>query len=204
MRKDYLGVDFRSGGDRDPMGKLIRAIRGTQNERAGTTQQPVKEDDLRSERGVDYTRLRDLLKAQNWKAADKETLEVMLQAVGRKSQGYFDYDSIENFPCTDLRTIDQLWVKYSNGHFGFSVQKRIWLKCGGKVDYETEKALGDAVGWRKNNSWLDYKDITFTLNAPEGHLPGVQRVVGEISRVGRCFGIGILVVFFSRVSACEV
>jgi HTH-type transcriptional regulator/antitoxin HigA len=58
-------------------------------------------------------------------------------------------NSIENFPCDDLRTIDQLWVKYSQGRFGFSVQKKIWLEVGGKVDYDTECKLGDRVGWRK-------------------------------------------------------
>ena len=171
VRKDYLGVDFRSGGDPDPIGKLIRAIRGTQNDRAGSTHPPTQEDDLRSERGIDYKPLRDLLKAQNWKAADKETLKVMLQAAGSEEERWLNTDSIENFPCTDLRTIDQLWVKYSNEHFGFSVQKRIWLKCGGRVDYETEKVLGEAVGWRKNDSWKWSDDITFNLDAPTGHLP---------------------------------
>ena len=172
-------IDFGSGSFLDAMGKLIKAISG---------KNPII---LSSEKGVDYTRLRDLLKAQDWKAADEETFQVMLQAAGRKSQRYFDYDSIENFPCTDLRTIDQLWVQYSNGHFGFSVQKRIWLQCGGKYDMETEIALGDALGWRKNNSWLDYKDITFTLNAPEGHLPwrrSWRTARGYLGWVGFGFG----------------
>ncbi|HYX15858.1 MAG TPA: GUN4 domain-containing protein [Nostoc sp.] len=52
-------------------------------------------------------------------------------AIANIPNGWLDYKSIENFPCTDLRTIDRLWVKYSNGHFCFSVQKRIWLECGG-------------------------------------------------------------------------
>lgn len=88
-------------------------------------------DDLSSERGIDYRNLRDLLKAGKWKEADEETLNVMLKAVGRESKRLLDSDSIDNFPCKDLRTIDQLWVKYSNGRFGFSVQKRIWESVGG-------------------------------------------------------------------------
>jgi len=117
-----------------------------------------QEDNLTSETGVDYTRLRDLLKAGNWKEADEETVKVML------------IDLIEEFPCTDLRTIDQLWVKYSNGHFGFSVQKSIWESVG--KDY---RKFGDRVGWRKGNGrnkeWLKYLQLTFSLNAPQGHLP---------------------------------
>jgi serine/threonine-protein kinase len=152
-------------------------------------------DDLSSERGVDYTNLRDLLEASKWKEADRETLAVMVKAAKREKQGDLDIESIEQFPCKDLRTIDQLWVKYSNGHFGFSVQKRIWESIGGKpgnYDYEIHKKFGDRVGWlkwgskwlglKKEEQWLSYSEITFTLNAPQGHLPlGWDRSV-EIPR----------------------
>jgi eukaryotic-like serine/threonine-protein kinase len=130
---------------------------------------------LKSARDVDYTRLRDLLAAGKWKEADWETRKVMLKAARREKEGWFDTNSIENFPCDDLRTIDQLWVKYSQGRFGFSVQKKIWLEVGGKVDYETECKLGDCVGWRKEGKWVnyDYDDLTFKQKpAPVGHLPG--------------------------------
>jgi serine/threonine protein kinase len=130
-------------------------------------------DLLKSARGVDYTCLRDLLAAGKWKEADQETSEVMLKAARREKKGYFTSESIDNFPCDDLRTIDQLWVKYSQGHFGFSVQKKIWLEVGGKVDYDTECKLGDRVGWRKGGSWLKYDDLTLDLQAPSGHLPCV-------------------------------
>ncbi len=127
-------------------------------------------NDLLSEKGVDYRRLRDLLKAGQWREADQETLAVMLKATGREQEGWLNPRSIDNFPCTDLRTIDQLWVKYSNGHFGFSVQKRIWESVG--KDYEK---FGDRVGWRKgmffNKEWQLYSDLTFTLNSPQGELP---------------------------------
>ncbi|MEG3858668.1 serine/threonine-protein kinase [Microcoleus sp. herbarium12] len=126
---------------------------------------------LKSARGVDYTRLRDLLAAWKWKKADEETLKVMLKAARQEKEGWFTKESIENFPCDDLRTIDQLWVKYSQGRFGFSVQKKIWLEVGGKVDYESECKLGDRVGWRKGGQWLDYSNLTFKIAAQAGHLP---------------------------------
>ena len=118
-----------------------------------------------------YQKLRDLLKAEKWKEADKETANVMLQVAGREEEGWLDTDDIKNFPCEDLRLIDQLWLKYSNGRFGFSVQKRIWQEVGGKVDYDTECRLGDRVGWRVKHTWLDYYDLTFSLDAPLGYLP---------------------------------
>ncbi|AFY54411.1 GUN4 protein [Rivularia sp. PCC 7116] len=136
------------------------------------TPQQIKEDDLRSEKAVDYTRLRDLLKAAKWKEADEETLRVMLKAAGVESQSYLYCDDFQKILCTDLRTIDQLWVKYSNGRFGFSLQKRIWESV--KRDYGK---FGDRVGWRKgmffNREWLNYLELTFSPSAPDGHLPSL-------------------------------
>lgn len=112
------------------------------------------------EKNIDYTRLRELLAAGQWKEADAETLAVMLKATGREQERYLDVESIKTFPCADLRTIDNLWVKYSNGRFGFSVQKRIWesvvresveLKPG---EYYYGMEFPDRVGWRVNYNWL--------------------------------------------------
>ncbi|MDZ8080907.1 MAG: GUN4 domain-containing protein [Nostoc sp. DcaGUA01] len=147
-------------------------------------------NDLLSKKGVDYTRLRDLLKAGNWKEADKETLAVMLKASGRESQGWLDSESINNFPCTDLRTIDQLWVKYSNGHFGFSVQKRIWESVEG--DYEK---FADRVGWLRKERWIKYSELTFQTNSPQGHLPAIKFSLVLASAFGN---------LFSRVETCKL
>jgi hypothetical protein len=135
-----------------------------------------REDDLSSDKGVDYQNLRDLLKAGNWREADQETARVMLKVAGREKEGWLDDEHIENFPCTDLRSIDGLWVKYSKGRFGFSVQKRIWESVGGKPgewDGEIYKKFCDRVGWyeMKEDTWKSYDDLTFSLNAPSGHLP---------------------------------
>jgi hypothetical protein len=77
--------------------------------------------------------------------------------------------------------MDQLWVKYSNGKFGFSVQKQIWLDLGGKLDgepdWDTFKKLGDRVSWKKNDKWLSYDSYTFSINALQGHLPGFGGLV---------------------------
>jgi serine/threonine-protein kinase len=126
---------------------------------------------LNSARGVDYTRLRDLLAAGKWKEADMETRNVMLKATKGEKERYFN-KPIDNFPCDDLRTIDHLWVTYSQGRFGFSVQKKIWLEVGGKDDYKAIEKLGDYVGWHNELCWLKYEDLTFNMQAPSGHLPG--------------------------------
>jgi len=62
------------------------------------------------------------LKQQKWKESDKETWRLMRQIVGKEEVQSLSVEDINNFPCEDLRTLDQLWVKYSNGRVGFSVQ----------------------------------------------------------------------------------
>lgn len=147
-------------------------------------------DDLSSEKGIDYSRLRDLLKAQDWRAADKETYEVMIRAVGKKSGQWFTSDELLNFPCTDLRTIDRLWVKYSQGKFGFSVQKKIYVECGAKLNGEYPGdtiwyKFCDHVGWRKGGKYLNYPDLkanpSLSLSPP-----------GEIPRLGLWVWVGVV------------
>ena len=125
------------------------------------------------------------------KEADQETANKMYEVAGRTKEGYLRQEDIDNFPCEDLRTIDQLWVKYSNERFGFSVQKRIYQSLGGTRSYDRKiwENFGDQVGWRVGGSWfwrvggnwLEYKDLKFNQTAPVGHLPGVVFEDIEIS-----------------------
>ncbi|WP_225225811.1 GUN4 domain-containing protein [Komarekiella delphini-convector] len=115
--------------------------------------------------------MRDLLKAGEWKEADRETLAVMLKAADKEQERWLDPESIKNFPCTDLRTIDQLWVKYSNGRFGFSVQKKIWLEVRKNLN-----AFWTRVGWQISakwflGGWIKDESIKYDGTAPVGHLP---------------------------------
>ncbi|MBW4504481.1 MAG: GUN4 domain-containing protein [Scytonema hyalinum WJT4-NPBG1] len=191
----HHAVDLRTS--KAPIQELIGAITGQQwqvddssrevieTQNTPQNQRDDSGDDLSSETGVNYTQLRDFLKAGQWKEADEETLAVMLKATGREKEGWLSSESIENFPCTDLRTIDQLWVKYSERCFGFSVQKRIWESVG-----KDEEKFGDRVGWRKQKIlkwkfWLDYSELTFTnapKNAPNGHLPA--RIAWRVETAG--------------------
>ncbi|MEA5471310.1 serine/threonine-protein kinase [Spirulina sp. 06S082] len=121
-----------------------------------------------------YQRLEALLKGGKWREADEETGKVMCQVAGREEERCLNTESIDNFPCEDLRAIDQLWIKYSKGRFGFSVQKRIYQSLGGTREYDEEiwQKFGDRVGWRRK--WrLYYKDWDFTSKAPQGHLPSL-------------------------------
>jgi WD40 repeat protein len=130
-------------------------------------------DNLDSAVAMDYSRLRDLLAAGKWVEADWETSLILLKVSQSTMAGCITVKDIQNFPSEDLCTIDRLWTKYSNGHFGFSAQKRIWQSLGGKsgVKYKVYDKFGERVGWRVNGQWLARDRHKFTLTAPEGHLP---------------------------------
>jgi serine/threonine protein kinase len=130
-----------------------------------------------------YMRLRDLLAKGRWQEADKETTKQMLNVGKRKNQGWLNADALNNFPSKDLKIIDQLWVKYSKGKFGFSVQRKIWLKCGGKVNYDTEEKLAYRLGWIKDGKWIEYQNLTFDpRRAARGHFPSSPRLAGAVKR----------------------
>ncbi len=170
----------------------------------------VEPVELQSSVGIDYSHLRDLLAAKKWKEADQETRRVILAVAKKEKKGFLLVKDISNFPCEDLRTIDKLWIKYSNGRFGFSVQKRIYESLveqyknryyGWKsflVDYEWGgdifRAFGDKVGWRRESfwksfwtfGWLSENDVNFEITAPEGHLPvfGFEMVICDSMKNG--------------------
>ena len=128
-----------------------------------------------SDVGIDYVPLAKLLYQQKWQLADQETQKLMLMASGQGESAWIDRHRMNNFPCRDLETIDKLWVKYSRGHFGITVQKRIYLSLGGKRTYDRKvwEALGERIGWRIQGIWLFLEDLDYSLNAPAGHLPSI-------------------------------
>jgi len=133
---------------------------------------------LKSARGVNYSQLQQLLAARKWKEANEETGKVMCQ-VAQNSEGWLGKEDIDNFPCEDLRTINQLWLHYSNGKFGFSVQKEIYESLGGTREYNEEvwEKFGDCVGWRKRGHWLWESNLTFNkFFAPKAHLPTLHKI----------------------------
>lgn len=130
---------------------------------------------------ADYTKLRDLLAARQWRAADEETTNKMLEVAGRQQQGWLEKEDVANFSCPDLRAMDRFWVKYSDGRFGFSVQKSIYQRLGGgakNYDGTVQEAFSETLGWKKKgdsvSAFFQYSSrrLSFNINAPEAHLPG--------------------------------
>jgi len=130
-----------------------------------------------------FLKLEEYLKNQQWYEADQETWKLMLKVTNREEEGYLELDNIKNFPCEDLLTLDRLWVEYSKKHgfeFGFSVQKQIYVECGGKLDFsfpsdETWDQFCYRTAWKKDGNCVNYPEPFFENNLiyVKGHLPFV-------------------------------
>jgi len=142
-------------------------------------------DNASFEIDIDYRHLLDLLKAKKWQEADEKTYRIIIKVSQRTEQGYLDLEDIENFPCVDLQTIDRLWVRFSNGCFGLSIQKRVWKECNNhspesKAWHECAESLnkfGEIVGWGEYHSWFSTREENLnlvpvvSLRSPLGHMP---------------------------------
>ncbi|ARV62058.1 hypothetical protein BZZ01_28585 [Nostocales cyanobacterium HT-58-2] len=124
---------------------------------------------LTSECGIDYLTLQQLLASGDFQAADRMTIQKMCELAGPAAvqRKWLYFTEVENFPVTDLKTLNALWLVHSEGKFGFSVQREIWLGLGKNWDNLWEK-----IGWKKGNNWTRYpNEFTWDLSAPRGHLP---------------------------------
>ena len=158
--------------------------------------------ELRSAKGIDYRELEKLLKDKQWHIADQLTDKLMLKVMAREKEGYLTLKNIKNFHCEDLQTIDHLWVHYSNGLYGFSVQKQIYVECGGNLDFsypspETWDKFCDGTAWKSEGNWVSYPQLFFKDNfmCVKGHLP----MLYFLELKSKVWGY-----FFSRIETCEV
>jgi GUN4-like/NACHT domain len=126
-----------------------------------------------------HSKLKELLKDKNWEAADQETYRLMITSVGKEEGQRFSSDNFENFPCAELRAIDQLWVSASHGYFGFSVQKKIWEDCLGSTasidtyDFHALRDFEERVGWEDGEGEWELSYPVLQKKTRSGHLPGL-------------------------------
>jgi len=124
---------------------------------------------LKSDCNIDYTQLQKLLANQEFQEADRLTLQKMCELSGEEAlkRKWLYFTEVEKFPITDLQTINNLWLIHSQGKFGFSVQREIWL--GLRKNWEN---LWVKIGWKNGNNWTRYpNEFIWNLDAPKGHLP---------------------------------
>ena len=149
-----------------------------------------------------YSKLRGLLEAGKWKEADLETTRVMIEITGKPELDEITPEDLRVFPCNAIMVIDQLWQKYSNSRFGFSVQLRLYQSLGGTMDTIRAQDIkyldltGEKIGWRVNGKLVEYDDFDFSLDAAEGALPGNWWTSP--------YGAKMANFFLARLIACEI
>jgi len=127
----------------------------------------------------DYIVLSKLLGEGRWNKADEETCKVMLRLTGKSNWTDIVLEDVKHIPQSHLDQIEQLWSQNSGGKFGFKAQKAVWQSVGGKLNiYEHDlfQKFSELLGWRslsagKYEYWLPQKELDFSLQASNGHLP---------------------------------
>ncbi|MCG5057262.1 MAG: GUN4 N-terminal ARM-like repeat domain-containing protein [Limnoraphis sp. WC205] len=118
---------------------------------------------------ADYSHLQTLLAQQDFQEADKLTLQKLCELAGQAAveRKWVYFSEVKRFSTADLHTLDLFWRIYSEGKFGYSVQRQLWLGVG-----RNWEKLWPKIGWRQNGNWTRYpQEFTWDLTAPVGHLP---------------------------------
>ena len=129
-----------------------------------------------SEVGFDYSPLQQYLLNESYEDADRFTSSKLRELAGEKAvkRGYVYFSEVELIPTIDLSTLNKLWIVYSRGKFGFTVQAKILDSVGGRYD-----KLWPRIGWKKDGVWTRYpKAFNWSIEAPNGHMPLVNQLRG--------------------------
>ncbi|MGF1588320.1 MAG: GUN4 N-terminal ARM-like repeat domain-containing protein [Pleurocapsa sp.] len=168
---DWMGCQKNQSGNL-ALGKAYQALyqdRSPRIQKFLANNYPHGVVPLVSALGIDYQPLQQLLAQQDFQGADVVTLQKMCELAGTAAieRKWIYFTEVVSFPTVDLQTLDRLWLMSSEGKFGFSVQRRIWLSLG--KDFAK---LWNKINWKSGNTWTRYpKEFIWDLTAPQGHLP---------------------------------
>ena len=125
---------------------------------------------------IDYTKLQRALLSEHFEEADRLTSCALRQLAGDRAvqRGYVYFSEVPPMEALDLTTIDRLWVAYSQGRFGFTVQARLLNALDGRYE-----RLWPRIGWKTDGVWTRYPgSFQWSMDAPEGHMPLVNQLRG--------------------------
>lgn len=126
--------------------------------------------------GLSFTPLQEALANQAFEEADRITSALLRQLAGpgAEQRGYVYYSEVPDMSGLDLQSLDRLWLVYSQGRFGFTVQARLLKACQGRWEL-----LWPKLGWKSAGVWTRYPgSFQWNLAAPEGHMPLINQLRG--------------------------
>lgn len=165
-------IDSYSGEINPTLGKIFLTLKHSDeqiNHDFLTQKFPEGLVPLKSDKEINYHDLQELLIEQKFQQADALTRVKLCELAGKNAiaRKWVYFTEVEKFPVTDLNTIDLLWQVYSEGKFGYRIQRQIWLSLG--KDYNQ---LWTKLKWKSGNKWTKYpQEFIWDLTAPVGHLP---------------------------------
>ncbi|MGD1805679.1 GUN4 N-terminal ARM-like repeat domain-containing protein [Dapis sp. BLCC M126] len=153
-------------------GKIYQVLRQVNSSKVNEFIQkhfPLGVVPINSGSNIDYTHLQIKLAHQDFLEADKLTMQKLCELAGEAAtqRKWLYFSEVDSIPIPDMQTINAMWLVYSEGKFGYSVQREIWLG----VNKNWDKLL-PKIGWKNGNTWTRYpNEFTWNLTAPKGHLP---------------------------------
>lgn len=124
----------------------------------------------------DYSDLQRALLKEHFEEADRLTSRALRELAGDQAvqRGYVYFSEVPAMEALDLTTIDRLWIAYSQGRFGFTVQARLLRSLNGRYE-----RLWPRIGWKTDGVWTRYPgSFQWSMDAPEGHMPLVNQLRG--------------------------
>ena len=125
---------------------------------------------------IDFTPLQHHLLREDFEEADRVTSALLRELAGEQAvrRGYVYFSEVAPMSGVDLTTLDRLWIVFSQGRFGFSVQWRLLQSFDGRYDQ-----LWPRIGWKNDGVWTRYPGaFDWSLKAPEGHMPLINQLRG--------------------------
>ena len=128
--------------------------------------------------GSDPTPLIDQLRAGDFEAADQTTRDLLIEIAGADAtkRGYVYWTEARTLDAAALGAVENLWLHYSDGKFGYTVQKDVWRRQKGVFDRFCDKigwtTKDEVTGQARKRRWFGQSEFFYTLQeAPKGHLP---------------------------------
>ncbi len=123
-----------------------------------------------------FEQLQDALLLEQLELSDRLTSSLLREMAGPEAvaRGYVYFSEVANFKPNLLAHMDELWWLYSNGRFGFRVQKQLLNSVSGNWEN-----LWPLIAWKADGVWTRYpKSFNWSHGAPEGHMPLVNQLRG--------------------------
>lgn len=132
---------------------------------------------LESSNNINYRPLYKSLISNNFRTANQLTQQYLHALAGihkdQKRQWLY-FTDILSLPIQDIKTIDALWTIYSEGRFGFSIQKQVWM-----YNNKNWEKFWHKIGWKINKKNMRYpNEFIWDTTAPAGHLPLFNQLRG--------------------------